>query len=70
MAKRIVGIDLAVTGLHCAAVYDSVSVVFVGKSFTFNRSYEGFCYSYTRQRVVSVARFYLLCNPPLARGNH
>ncbi|MGB3478377.1 MAG: transposase [bacterium] len=42
MAKRIVGIDLAVTGLHRAAVYDSVSVAFVGKSFTFNRSYEGF----------------------------
>lgn len=42
MAKRIVGIDLAVIGLHRAAVYDSVSVAFVGKSFTFNRSYEGF----------------------------
>jgi len=42
MAKRIVGIDLAVTGLHRAAVYDSVSVAFVGKSFTFNRSYKGF----------------------------
>lgn len=42
MAKRIVGIDLAVTGLHRAAVYDSVSMAFVGKSFSFARSYEGF----------------------------
>lgn len=42
MAKRIVGIDLAVTGLHRAAVYDSASMTFVGKSFSFNRSYEGY----------------------------
>jgi transposase len=42
MAKRIVGIDLAVTSLHRAAVYDSASMAFVGKSFSFNRSYEGF----------------------------
>ena len=42
MARRIVGIDLAVAGLHRAAVYDSVSMTFDGKSFTFNRSYEGF----------------------------
>ena len=42
MAKRIVGIDLAVAGLHRAAVYDSGRMSFVGKSFAFNRSYEGF----------------------------
>lgn len=42
MAKRIVGIDLAVTGLHRAAVYDSVNMAFVGKSFAFDRSYKGF----------------------------
>ena len=42
MSKRIVGIDLAITGLHRAAVYDSGSMKFVGKSFSFTRSYEGF----------------------------
>jgi transposase len=38
MAKRIVGIDLAVTGLHRAAVYDAQQMDFVGKSFAFDHS--------------------------------
>jgi transposase len=42
MSKRIVGIDLAITGSHRASVYDSGSMVFVGKSFPFICSYEGF----------------------------
>lgn len=42
MAKRIVGIDLAITGSHKASVYDSQKIEFMGKSFHFTRSYEGF----------------------------
>jgi len=42
MSKRIVGIDLAITSSHRAAVYDSESMAFVGKSFSLSRSYEGF----------------------------
>lgn len=42
MAKRIVGIDLAVASDHRAAVYDAGSMSFIGRSFAVPRSYEGF----------------------------
>ena len=42
MAKRIVGIDLAVTGLHRAAVYDAQRMDFVGKSFAFDHTDIGY----------------------------
>lgn len=42
MSKRIVGIDLAITSSHRASVYDAQSLSFVGRSFSFTRSYEGF----------------------------
>jgi len=41
MTMPIVGIDLAITGLHRAAVYDVASMAFAGKTFSFTRSYEG-----------------------------
>lgn len=42
MSKRIVGIDLAITSSHRASVYDGQNMGFMGKSFSFTRSYEGF----------------------------
>lgn len=42
MAKRIVGIDLAVASDHRAAVYDTGTTAFIGRSFAVPRSYDGF----------------------------
>jgi len=42
MSKRIVGVDLAIKGSHRASVYDAQAMAFLGKSFCFTRSYEGF----------------------------
>jgi transposase len=42
MSTRLVGIDLAIVSAHRASIYDGQSMRFVGKSFLFSRSYEGF----------------------------
>lgn len=42
MPKRIVGIDLAIKGTHRASVYDAEAMAFLGKSFCFARSFDGF----------------------------
>ena len=42
VTKFIVGIDLAINNPHRASVYNSQKTEFMGKSFSFARSYDGF----------------------------
>lgn len=42
MSKRFIGIDLAITSKHRASVFDVSKTEFLGKSFSFDRSIEGF----------------------------
>jgi transposase len=51
MKHRYVGIDLAITGPHRAAVMEADGT-FVGKSFSFDRSFDGFEYLLRRALVT------------------
>jgi transposase len=42
MKERVIGIDLALTHQHRASIWDSSKRDFLGKSFRFDRSYNGF----------------------------